>query len=171
MSLLQADGSPSPVERTLIKPPRSRLGPVTPVERGVLRDTDAIGDKYDTLLDRESAEELLAAKSNEAAAAAAEAKATAEADKQAAIQAKDDARAAKEAERVRLTQQREADRQAAIQRREAERAAREAAKPTMADKMIQSAARSAASTIGRQVAGSFGNSLIRGILGGLFKGR
>jgi hypothetical protein len=39
----------------------------------------------------------------------------------------------------------------------------------MADRMLQSAARSAATSIGRQVAGSFGKSLVRGILGGLFK--
>jgi len=171
VSLLQADGAPSPVERTLIKPPRSRVGPVTPVERGVLIETDAIGNKYDTLLDRESAEELLSAKANEAAAAATEVKANVEAEKVAAIQAKEDARAAKEAERARLAQQKEADRQAAIQRREAERAAREAAKPSFADKMIQSAARSAATSIGRKVAGNLGSNLLRGLLGGLFKGR
>ncbi|MGO4863628.1 helicase HerA-like domain-containing protein, partial [Campylobacter jejuni] len=40
VSVLQADGSPSPVERTLIRPPRSRVGPVLPVERGVLIETD-----------------------------------------------------------------------------------------------------------------------------------
>ena len=171
VSLLQADGAPSPVERTLIKPPRSRVGPVTPVERGVLIETDAIGAKYDTLLDRESAEELLSAKANEAAAAATEAKANVEAEKLAAAQAKEDARAAKEAERLRLQQQREAERQKAIADREAARQAREAAKPSMTEKMVQSAARSAASSIGRQVAGNLGSSLLRGLLGGLFKGR
>lgn len=71
VSLLLPDGSPSPVERTLIKPPCSRVGPVTPVERGVLIQTDPIGTKYDTLVDRESAEELLAVKASEASAAAA----------------------------------------------------------------------------------------------------
>ena len=35
--------------------------------------TDAIGDKYDMLIDRESAEEILAAKGAQAAAAAVEA--------------------------------------------------------------------------------------------------
>nr|WP_209023252.1 helicase HerA-like domain-containing protein [Sphingomonas jejuensis] len=49
------------------------------------------------------------------------------------------------------------------------RAAR--AQPSLADKMIQSAARSAASSIGRQVAGSFGSRLLRGLLGGLMRGR
>src|SRR5204862_276218 len=71
VSLLQEDGAPSPVERTLIRPPSSRVGPVTPEERKVLIETDAIGAKYDTLVNRESAHELLAAKTAEAAAAAA----------------------------------------------------------------------------------------------------
>jgi uncharacterized protein len=155
VSLLQPDGSPSMVQRTLIKAPASRVGPLSPQERGVMIATDAIGDKYDALIDRESAEEILAAKGAQAAAAAQEAKAEAEADKQAAIeakaQAKADAAAAKELARQ----------QAA--------AAREAAKPSMTEKMVQSAARSAATSVGRQLAGSLGKSLVRGILGSLFK--
>lgn len=47
------------------------------------------------------------------------------------------------------------------------RAAREEARPTMTDKVIQSATRAAASSIGRQL----GNQLLRGILGGLMRGR
>ena len=175
VSLLQADGSPSPVERTLIKPVASRVGPVTPIERGVIRETDAIGDKYDEAIDRESAEELLSAKAAEASAAAAEAKAAAEQAKLDAAQAKEDekarvaaereaAKAAKEAERARQVQEREAAREAA-------RRAKEAAKPSLAETMMQSAARSAASSIGRKVAGNFGAQLVRGLLGGLFKGR
>jgi DNA helicase HerA-like ATPase len=174
VSLLLPDGSPSPVERTLIKPPSSRVGPLTDQERAIMVSTDAIGAKYDTLIDRDSAEEILAAKAGEAAAAAAAAKAESEAEKTAAAQAKLDAAAAKEAARAKLAaerletqRQREADRLAAAQKREAERAAREAAKPSMTDKMIQSAGRSVASSIGR----SLGTQLLRGILGGLFKGR
>jgi DNA helicase HerA-like ATPase len=167
VSLLQPDGSPAPVERTLIKVPGSRVGPVTAAERKVLIETDAIADKYDHLVDRESAEEILRAKASEAQAAAAEAKAKAE-------QAKTD----KEAEKQRLAQEREAARQAKEQERqrlaearEGARQAREAAKPTMTDKLIQSAARSAASSIGRQVAGQLGGQLVRGLLGGLLRGR
>jgi len=174
VSLLLPDGSPSPVERTLIKPPSSRVGPLSDQERSVMVSTDAIGAKYDTLIDRDSAEEILAAKAGEAAAAAAASKAQSEAEKTAAAQAKLDAAAAKEAARAKLAaerletqRQREADRLAAQQRREAERAAREAAKPSMTDKMLQSATRSVASSVGRQL----GNQLLRGILGGLFKGR
>ncbi len=169
VSLLQADGAPTPVERTLIKPPASRVGPVTPVERGVMIQTDAIGAKYDTLIDRESAEEILGAKAQEAAAAAAAAKASTEAEKAAAAQAKLDAQAAKAA----AMQQREADRVAAN---------------SPWTKMATSATRAASSSIGRQVANEIGKQvfgsgrggsaasgivggLVRGVLGGLFRGR
>lgn len=181
VSLLQADGSPSPVERTLIKPPASRVGPVTPVERGVLIQTDAIGAKYDQVVDRESAEEILAAKTREASAAAAQAKAASEAEKAAAAQAKLDAAAAKDAARAQAAAQKEAARQ----EREAEREA--ANSPWV--KMASSATRAASSSIGRQVANEIGKqvfgtssrgrksasgglvgTVLRGVLGGLFRG-
>ncbi len=164
VSLLQPDGSPSPVERTLIKPPASRVGPITPGERMVMITTDAIADKYDTLIDRESAEEILAAKSSEAQSAAAEAQAQAEADKLAATQAKDDAKAQAAADKLAAQQAKDAARLEAIR-------AREAAKPGIMDKMVQSAARSVASSVGRQVATQVGGQLLRGLLGGLFRGR
>ncbi len=167
VSLLLPDGAPSPVERTLIKPPRSRVGPLTPQERAILIQTDAIGSKYDQILDRESAEEILKAKGDQAAAAAAEAKARTEADKQAAEAARKQAIADKEAARARAAAQRDEDRARREREREEARRAREAAKPTAFDKAIQSATRSAASSIGRQI----GNSLLRGIFGGLVRGR
>lgn len=184
VSLLMADGAPSPVERTLIKPPCSRVGPVTPEERKVLIDTDIVGAKYDTLLNRESAHELLTAKASEAAAAAAEAKATTDAEKAAAAQAKEDARLAKEAERARLAAQREADRQARLDA-QAQRAAEREAANNPWNRAIKSATQSASTAAGRAVAGEvskaiFGKKsgagasvvggIVRGILGGLFKG-
>lgn len=184
VSILQADGSPSPVERTLIKPPRSRVGPVAPDERRVLIETDAVGSKYDTLIDRESAEELLAAKASEAAAAAAEAKASTEAEKAAALNAKEDARIAKEAERQRLAAQRDADRQARLDAQAQRQAEREVANNPW-NRAIKSATQSASSAAGRAVAGEvskaiFGKKsgagasvvggIVRGILGGLFRG-
>jgi hypothetical protein len=174
VSLLQPDGSPSPVQRTLIKPPASRVGPLTAQERAIMISTDVIGAKYDTLLDRDSAEEILKAKGDEAAAAAASIKAQGEAEKAAAQQARLDAVAAKDAarvkaadEKVRVAQMREDERRQKEAEREAARAAREAAKPSMADKMMQSAGRSIASSVGRQI----GTQLLRGIFGGLLRGR
>ena len=171
VSTLQADGSPTPVERTLVKAPSSRVGPLTPQERGVMITTDAIGDKYDALIDRESAEEILAAKAGEATAAAAVVKAEGDAAKAAAVQAKLDAQRAKAEAQANAVAAREAARQQTIADRQAAAAAREAAKPTIADKMLRSAASSVASSVGRQVAGTLGSQLLRGLLGGLFKGR
>ncbi|SFP89105.1 helicase HerA-like domain-containing protein [Sphingomonas rubra] len=180
VSMLLADGSPSPVERTLIAPPASRVGPVTPDERRVLIETDAVGDKYDQAVDRESAEELLAAKTQAAGAAAAEAKASTAAEKATARQAKLDAELARQAERDRIAAARIADRQ----RRDADRAA--ANSPW--GKMATSAGRAASSSIGRQVANEIGKQVfgttrrgrsssggligqvMRGVLGGLFRG-
>ncbi|WP_332811507.1 helicase HerA-like domain-containing protein [Sphingomonas sp.] len=149
VSLLQADGSPTPVERTLIKVPGSRVGPVSAQERGVLIETDSIGAKYDQAIDRESAEEILRGKVAESQAAASAAKAAAE-------QAKADSATAKAAEKQRADLE-----------DQAEREARAAQRPSTADKMLQSAARAAASSIGRQI----GNQLLRGLLGGLFRKR
>ena len=167
VSLLQLDGSPSPVQRTLVRPPSSSVGPLSSEERSLLLTTDEVGAKYDQRVDRESAEELVAARVAEASSAADEAKRQAEAVKAAAVQAKADAAA--ERERVKL--QREQERLDAQRRREREqaeaRAAREAARPTMSDKIITSATRAAASTVGRQI----GNQILRGLLGGLLRGR
>jgi hypothetical protein len=70
VSTLDQDGAPSVVERTLIKPPRSRLGPVTPKERAIIQSISPVEGKYDTRVDRESAAEVLAAKAADAAATA-----------------------------------------------------------------------------------------------------
>ena len=167
VSLLQPDGSPEPVQRTLIKPPSSRVGPLTPQERQVIVSTDAIASKYDTLVDRDSAEEMLSAKASEAAAAAAAAQAKTETERQAAEQARADAAAQREQIRLQREQERLQAQRDRLQQQAEVRAAREAARPSMADKVIQSATRAAASSVGRQL----GNQLLRGILGGLLRGR
>lgn len=67
VSTLQPDGTPMPVERTLIAPPRCRIGPVTPDERARLRAASPVGTRYDTPVDRDSAAEILARKTEAAA--------------------------------------------------------------------------------------------------------
>jgi len=59
VSTLQENGVPMPVERTLICPPRCRMGAVTPEERAVVRGRSPLGGKYDSRVNRESAYELL----------------------------------------------------------------------------------------------------------------
>jgi DNA helicase HerA-like ATPase len=60
VSTLQDKGVPTPVERTVICPPRSRIGALTPEERTTIRSRSPIGGKYDSRVNRESAYEILA---------------------------------------------------------------------------------------------------------------
>jgi uncharacterized protein len=166
VSTLMPDGAPSPVERTRIAPPRSRVGPLTPGERMDVINASPYAGKYEERIDRDSAAELLVMKREEQAGQA-------EAEKAAALQAKLDAQAAKEEAKLDAQAAKEAARLAAQRERDAARLeaarVRAAARPSTADKVIESVARSAATSIGRQLAGSVGKSLVRGILGSLFK--
>jgi DNA helicase HerA-like ATPase len=67
VSTLQDKGIPMPVERTLIAPPRCRMGAITDAERAQVRAGSPVGGKYDQRIDRESAAELLAKKVDAAA--------------------------------------------------------------------------------------------------------
>jgi DNA helicase HerA-like ATPase len=59
VSTLQEKGVPMPVERTLMSPPRCRMGALTPEERATVRGRSSVGAKYDSPVNRESAYELL----------------------------------------------------------------------------------------------------------------
>ena len=96
VSVLDEKGAPTPVERTLVRPPCSRIGPLTAQERAIIRSISPIGTKYDNVVDRESAHEILTARAQAAANAAAEAQAQADAAKAAAAQAKEQARLERE---------------------------------------------------------------------------
>ena len=72
-SFLESKGVPGIVERTLIRPPFSQLGPIDPAARATLMAGSAMGAKYDKLIDRDSAYERLRAKSDAAAKSAADA--------------------------------------------------------------------------------------------------
>ena len=62
VSTLQDKGVPMPVERTLIAPPRCRMGSITEAERAQVRAGSPVGGKYDTRIDRDSAAEMLTKK-------------------------------------------------------------------------------------------------------------
>jgi len=150
VSLLQADGAPSPVERTLIAPPRSRVGPLTDKERAIITSISPVAGKYDQTIDRESAEEILKARAESAATAAATAKTQADAQK-AAVQAQIDAQKA-----------------AAAQAKEEARLERERrANPSFTEEVT----RQLGKTLQRQLVNRVAGSLIRGVLGGLLRGR
>ena len=142
-SMLQRKGVPGVVERTLIRPPSSRLGPITVAERAaVLADSDLAG-KYETVQDRESAYEML--------------KARAEA-------------AAKEAEKIEAAA--EAEDAAAREFQKARRygGARSGGSRS-SRKATDGFGDAIASAVIKELKGTTGRRIVRGILGGLFKGR
>ena len=59
VSMLNLEGSPTIVQRALIVPPESRIGPLTPEERSELLSRSPIKGLYDQSVDRESAYELI----------------------------------------------------------------------------------------------------------------
>lgn len=145
-SMLQKKGVPGIVERTLIRPPSSQLGPITGAERKALLQASDMAGKYDTLKDRESAYEILA-KRAEAAAKEAE---TAE----------------QEAEAEDLSPMfREFN---AARRYSGTRVSRSSARPVRQRDTLGSAMTEA---VIKELKGTTGRRIVRGILGGLFKGR
>lgn len=142
VSVLDEKGVPTITEVTKIRPPASRLGPLTPDERTTIRGASPIGAKYDQTLDRESAYEKLRALDAQEEAVAAQAEAEAKAAKEAVAHAKAEQAAAKERER-------------------AAKAAARARKPI--ESAFGSVLRSAGTQIGREV--------VRGLLGGILGGR
>ncbi len=59
VSTLQGKGEPSIVQRTLIRPPSSRLGPLSAEERRAVIAASPVNGVYDQALDRASAHEML----------------------------------------------------------------------------------------------------------------
>ena len=132
VSVLGDDGAPTPVERTLIRPPASRLGPLTEKERAIIQSISPLEGKYDQAADRESAFEILTARAEKAAADAAAAK------------------------------------QAAAVEKERAKAERERAKDRpFHEEMVRQVGKS----MTRQISYRIANRLLRGVLGGLFRGR
>ncbi len=62
VSTLGDGGVPGVVERARIRPPQSRLGPVTPQERDAVMQQSPVRGRYEQAVDRESAYEMLKSK-------------------------------------------------------------------------------------------------------------
>jgi len=143
-SLLQAKGVPGIVERTLVRPPASQLGPITPDQRRAALAATGLAAKYDMAVDRDSAYERLQARAEAAARAAAEAEAEEEKMK---------------AELRELKQARRYDGKT-VGRSTARRTSRSDSLATTFGK-----------SLARQLGTKSGQALVRGILGSLFKSR
>lgn len=141
VSTLGDKAVPSIVERTLIRPPASRLGPLTAEERGKIVTTSPVAGQYDQAVDRESAYEVLQRRAA-ASGAANEAEATGPATQRSDQSTQDDGGWLSD---LGLSGQRSSRR--------------------------QSLAEAAAKSVVRSVGSSLGRALVRGILGSLSKGR
>jgi DNA helicase HerA-like ATPase len=148
VSTLEEKGAPSMVQRTLIRPPSSRMGPLTEGERTTLIAQSPVAGQYDEVLDRESAYEMLRDRAEQAAKAATEEKARQEAEKNAPPQRNDNGWTIPEfpggTSKPRTTTQ---------------RAPRASNRQTVAEAAMKSVVRSVGSSLGR--------ALVRGILGSL----
>src|SRR5260364_416274 len=71
VSFLEGGGTPSMVERVMVRPPSARIGPITPEERKAIMDASPVKGKYDTAIDAESAYEIIQKRLSGAAAPAA----------------------------------------------------------------------------------------------------
>jgi DNA helicase HerA-like ATPase len=146
VSTLGRKGAPGIVERTLIRPPSSRMGPASSSERRAVLADSPVRDRYEEAVDRESAYEMLHARAE---------RATKQAERAAAAEAKQTAAAKAEREAAK----RRTPSSSSRSRSSSSRSRRQS--PTEA--LVTSAARSIGTQLGR--------SLLRGILGSLLKGR
>ena len=154
VSTLEKKGMPSVVQRTLIRPPSSQLGPITQEERAAVMQKSPVLGLYDKEVDRESAEEILKAR---AARAAEEAEAAARAAEDAEMREKEEAERAREFNKARRY---DGGNAGGYTRKTARRSSR-------SDSIGEAFAKSFARQIGTRA----GQTLVRGVLGSLFKGR
>jgi DNA helicase HerA-like ATPase len=143
VSTLEKKGMPSVVEQTLIRPPSSQLGPITKEERQAVINQSHVAGIYEATLDRVSAFETLAKRAE---------------------------KAAKEAEQA---EEKEAAQEADEKSRKLARRYDAGSRKTTRKKSSRSdsVGTAFAKSFARQLGTKAGQSLIRGILGSLFKGR
>ena len=135
VSVLEAKGIPSMVGRTLIRPPSAQVGPLLPEERRAIIANSPVAGLYDTVIDRESAFEVLASKAK----------------------GKQDAE-----ERQRIEDERN---------KAAERSYQPDRPTTTRRSTRQTPTEAAMNSLARTMANRLGDALVRGILGGLKRGR
>ena len=145
-SMLDRKGIPLMVERTLVRPPSSQLGPITQAERQAIMDASPMAGKYDTTLDRESAFEMLSARADKAAKEA---------------QVAEDAEEALEEKERAFKSGRRYDGGSTTSR----------STSRSRSKSSDSFGEAIASVFVKELKGTTGRRIVRGILGGLFKGR
>ena len=146
VSTLDEKGAPTVVQKTLIRPPASRLGPATDAERAAIIAASPVAGVYDTPVDRESAHELLQKRADAAVAEA-------------------DAKQAESDRQERAQQDRDPPAPRARSSSSGETRARTPAAPRRSNR--QSTAEAFGKSVARSIGSQVGRALVRGILGGL----
>ncbi|NSZ16012.1 helicase HerA-like C-terminal domain-containing protein [Agrobacterium vitis] len=155
VSTLQGKGVPSMVERTLIRPPSARIGPLTDSERTAIIGASPMANLYDRTIDRHSAFEILAERAEKATGRSG-----------AEDRTDDGAEGTSAASRWKLPGfGDEAPEQKTTTTRQAPD--RTAPPGRQRQTVIEAAMKSAARSLASQVANQLGRALVRGILGSL----
>ncbi len=149
VSVLDEKGAPTVTQKTLIRPPASRLGPALPAERAAIVAASPVRGIYDALKDRDSAFEMLQDRT---------AKAQREAQTAAA-----DAEVAKRRE----AEDKAWEKQQAQREREASRPAPRAQAPRARASNRQSMGETVMKSVVRSVVPQLTRALLRGVLGSL----
>lgn len=160
VSTLETKGIPSIVQRTLIRPPSSRLGPITDGERRKTMTVSPVAGLYDEDVDRNSAFEILRKRAEDAV----------EAEEEQRRREEDEDQDLQESRRWTLPGFGDEDdddyddrgRKKSSRRRKSTKTRSRSRRQTVAEAAMKSAARSIATQLGR--------ALVRGILGSLKKG-
>ena len=153
VSFLEADGAPSVAKIAKILPPQSQMGALEDLLRKAVILSSPLHEKYDEMVDRDSAYEFLLRKSEEDAAEARRLKEQAEAEKQAE---KERIAAEKQAEKERIAAERQAERERIAEEKAAER--QKAAEARKRKQVIGSIGSAAAGTVGREVGNALGKA-------------
>ncbi|MBN9024768.1 MAG: DUF853 family protein, partial [Rhizobiales bacterium] len=157
VSTLEPKGVPSIVARTFIRPPSSRIGPVTEAERRQIIAASPIGIAYDKTIDRESAYEILGRQ--------AEANAPAEADAATAQGSAGGFDVGSILGSLLGTNKKRGERFTATQR-----VAREVTR-TVTNRVAGDVAANIGTSVAGSIGGSVGRSIVRGVLGSILRPR
>ncbi len=178
VSTLQTKGVPSMVQRTLVRPPSSRLGPLTDEERAAAVAASPMGPLYDEAVDRESAFEILRARAEGLHPEREPVEAPAPPAGDGGFRIPDFDWGATTSRRlpggrVPSTQDRKRidDYETAAERRKREAAEARASRPRSSSRqtVAEAAVKSVVRSLGTQVGGQIGRAIVRGVLGGLLR--
>jgi DNA helicase HerA-like ATPase len=156
-SFLENKGIPGIVERTLIRPPSSQLGPIDPAVRAQLMVASPVAGKYDKVIDRESAYEKLRARADAAA-------------REAQAQPEDSPSPWGRGENGGADRP-DGDADGYSRARRYDGNAKAEARPRSTSSRSDSVGEAFAKSFARQLGSRSGQALVRGILGSLFKSR